>query len=261
MAFCTKCGAQVTGAFCNQCGTPAAGTGPAPAAAPLAAANPAAAPMPMPSPARRGVSPIVWVIVAVFGIIFLGVAGVIFSGAMLLHRAGRNPAAALARAAALSNHNLEVVSQDDGSGTVTVRDRETGKTVTLNFNDAKEGKFHFSGTDDNGKTADFQIGGSAHVPGWVPVYPGASVQANFTGRDSNNEGGNVTYTTPDDASKVNSFYQDKVKGLGMQTNMTTNTSDGSMMVASDQDGHRSLTVVVGSSSGKTTINLTYGEKK
>src|SRR5438105_3125218 len=47
MAFCTKCGATVVGAFCSQCGAPSA----------------QAAQAPVPAPARRGTSPIVWVLV------------------------------------------------------------------------------------------------------------------------------------------------------------------------------------------------------
>jgi len=259
MAFCTKCGAPVTGAFCNQCGTASSGA----AAPPVQAAPPAPVPgaMPMPYPAPRKTSPFVWIVVAILGIIFLGIVGIFGTAAFFVHRARSNPAAALARVAAMSNHNLVVVGQDDRAGTVTVRDRESGKTVTLNFNDAKEGKFHFSTEDENGKTADLQIGGPVHLPGWVPVYPGAEVQANFTGRASDGEGGNVTYTTSDDLAKVNTFYQDKAKELGMQSSFTSNTADGSMMVATDDANNRSLTVVIANSSGKTTINLTYGSKK
>lgn len=257
MAFCTKCGAQVNGAFCNQCGTAAAGGSPAaPVSAPMAAA-----PMPMPPAAPGKTSPVVWVLLAIFGIIVLGVVGVVATGAYFVHRVGRNPAAALARAAAMSNHNLEVLSQDDGAGTVTIKDRESGKVVTLNFNDAKEGRFQLSAQDDNGKTADLQIGGTSKVPGWVPAYPGASVQTNISGNSSDGEGGNVTYTTSDPQAKVMSFYQDKAKEMGIKTNLTTTTGDSSMIIATDESKDRSLTVLIGADSGKTTINLTYGTKK
>lgn len=256
MAFCTKCGAQVNGAFCSQCGTAAPGS---PAAAPMSAPMPA--PMPMPAAAPRRTSPVVWILLGIFGIIVLGVVGVVATGAYFFHRVGSNPAAALARAAAMSNRNLEVLSQDDGAGTVTIKDRETGKVVTLNFNDAKEGKFHLSAQEDNGKTADLQFGGSAKVPDWVPAYPGASVQTNISGTSSDGEGGNVTYTTSDSPSKVVSFYQDKVKDMGMKTNLSTMTGDSSMIIATDESKDRSLTIAIGTDSGKTTVNVTYGTKK
>jgi hypothetical protein len=215
----------------------------------------------MPVAGPRKTNPIVWVVVAVLGVILLGIVGIAGAGAFFVHRAGRNPAAALARVAAMSNPNLQVLNQDDSAGTVTVRDRQTGKTVTMNFNDAKNGHFQISAQDENGKTADLQFGGGAKAPDWVPVYPGASVQANITGSAADGDGGNVTYGTPDSPTQVLAFYQDKIKELGMETNLTTTTADGAMMVASDQAKNRSLTVLVGKNAGKTSINVTYGSKR
>lgn len=259
MAFCTKCGAQVSGAFCNQCGTPASSGAAPPITAP--GATPAAAPLPPPATARRKTNPIVWVLVGIFAVIVVGFCAVAFTGAYFLHRVAHNPAATLARMAAASNKDLEVVGEDDGAGTVTVRDRRSGKTVTLNFDDAKQGKFRISAEDENGKTGELQFGGNAKVPDWVPVYPGASVQANITGQASDGEGGNVTYTTNDEPSKVVDFFQRKAKDLGMSAKLTSTTSDGAMFVAADDSGDRSLTVVIGRSDGQTGINLTYGRKR
>src|SRR6266567_1979658 len=88
MAFCTNCGANVTGAFCNQCGTPAraqAASGPPPVAQPASFGQPA----PGVAPAARKTSPIVWILVIVLGLFVLGFIGVVGTGFFIARKAMR----------------------------------------------------------------------------------------------------------------------------------------------------------------------------
>src|SRR5579883_519227 len=159
MAFCTACGASLTGAFCTKCGTPAAqsaaGT-PPPSAPPLPGAAQAttagngAASAAAPAPARRKTSPIVWVLLVLLGFCALGIMGMIGTGIFL---ARRGPGYAIAKIIAAANPNAEVIHTDDGSGTITIRDRRTGKTVTMSFDDARRGRFRLEADEDNGKHA------------------------------------------------------------------------------------------------------------
>jgi len=270
MAFCTGCGAQVTGAFCNQCGTPApraaASASVAAGMAPPMAGTPMGAPAPMPVAPARKTSPIVWILVAIVGLFVLGMIAIAGAGAFFAHKIARNPAAALARMAAMANKDVDVVSENDSDGTITLRDKKTGKLMTMTFDQAKGGKFSLSAEGDDGKTATMEFGGGpAKFPSWVPKYPGSDAQGTFSvkGSDGNGAGagGNFTYTTSDSASKVLTFYQDKAKELGMKVNLTTTTSEGGMIIASEEPQNRSLTVIVGGDSGKTTVNVTYGEKQ
>jgi hypothetical protein len=277
MAFCTSCGAQVNGAFCNQCGTPAAASAgqapPVPAEAPPVMAQPGAMP---PPPVARKTNPLVWVLVIVLGIFVLGFVGVVGTGffvAHKIHQAGidtdsfrRNPAAAAARIAAMASNSVDIVSEDDNAGTLTVRDRRTGKTVTMSFDQAKGGKFSLSAEGDDGKVATMEFGGSnGKLPSWVPAYPGSTPQMNITARgegsDQKGEGGNFTFTTSDPSSRVLSFYQDKAKDMGMKVNLTTTTADAGMVIATDETSQRTLTAIVGNGDGKTTVNVTYGAKR
>ncbi len=303
MAFCTNCGANVTGAFCNQCGTrmnsgAAASSGADPAAA---AAPPSAAPAPTgftpgqpaaptyaaqpgftpvqpsaatytPQPAPRRTSPLVWVLVILLGLFMLFGIGIFGAGWFVvhkLHQAGvdpellrRNPGMAVGKMLAASNPNLDVVRTDDNAGTITLRDRRTGKETTITFDQARQGKITFSAEDENGKRATVEFGATGKPPGWVPEYPGSHPTYSIKGSaDGGEEGGNFTYTTDDPAAKVMSFYQDKAKDLGMEAKVTTTTPDGGMLVASREGDERSLTVVVGSSSEHTTVNVTYARKR
>ena len=273
MAFCTSCGAQVTGAFCSKCGAPASASA---ASAGTAVPTPPPAgstPMP-PAPAARGTSPWIWVLAAVGGFIILCFIGAMALGAFVFHKAKeagldtdlirRNPAAAVARMAALANKDVEIVSENDRDGTITLRDRHSGKEVTMSFDQVKHG-IRFTADDDNGKTAMLDIGGEGKLPGWIPKYPGSDVQATFhaRGADTSNEGegGNFTFTTSDDPSRVLSFYEEKAKDLGLKVNLTASSADGGTIIATEDHEKRMLTVMVGRDSGQTTVNVTYGEKR
>ncbi len=281
MAFCTVCGAQVTGAFCNQCGTPASGAAAGQAAPPPVRPQPAMQPMTPPAsgpvPVQAGprkTSPLVWVLVIVLGLFVLGgiaVAGFTFFVVHKVRQAGldpdlirRNPGLAVGKLITSVNPDVDVINTDENAGTITIRDRKTNKVVTLTFDQVKNGQFKMSATDENGK-ATMEIGGDAKLPSWVPNYPGSEAKGTFAVKgdagDGSGEGGNFTFTTRDSASKVLEFYQDKAKELGMKVNVTSTTDQGGMIIASDEDSKRSLTIVVGGSSGDTTVNLTYGLKR
>lgn len=272
MPFCTKCGASVAGAFCSQCGTPAA--------TPSGAGSPPSAPQmpppvaPVSSTGPRKTSPIVWVLVIILGFFILGGLAVGGFTLFVVHKAReagispdlwrRNPAAATARVLAAANPDIEIVSQDDGSGTVSVRDRKNGKVTTWNLDQAKQGRFSITAEDENGKNATVEFGaGAAHrLPSWVPSYPGVSAQSTFaiTGSGSDGAGGTFAFNTPDPAADVISFYQDKVKDLGMKVQVNATTGGGGVITASDDEDKRTLNIIVGRDSGKTSVSVTYGAK-
>ena len=294
MAFCTNCGASVTGAFCNQCGTkvgaaatpsataaaaqpvpPPPPAQPKPSPGPLSAQPMQPAPPPPPydaAPVRRKTSPIVWVLVAVLGIFVLFGVGLLGMGWFVMHKARqagidpdlwrRNPGLAAGKMMAAVNPDLEVVRTDDNAGTLTLRSRRSGKETTISFDQARQGHFTFSAEDDHGKTARVEIGGAGKPPAWVPVYPGSNPTYSIKGSgDSGEEGGNYTFMTNDPASKVMEFYQNKAQEMGLESKVTTNTSDGGMLIATRDGDERSLTVIVGGSASVTTVNLTYARKR
>jgi hypothetical protein len=274
MAFCTNCGAEVTGAFCKQCGTPAGATSAPPA--PVFTAPPAAsaAPVAGAAPVQRKTSPLVWILVIILGLFALGVIGMVGTGLFIVHKARQagfdpqmmrqNPGLAITKMIATANPDVEVLSTDEGAGKITVRDKKTGKVVTMTFDDAKNGKFSFSAQGDDGKTASLEIGaGADKLPSWVPAYPGAKVEGTFNmaGDSGQGNGGAFGFSTSDAPEKVMSFYQDKCKELGINVKMTTRTPTGGMIIGADEGETHSLQVIVGSESGQTKVQVMYGLKK
>ena len=280
MAFCSTCGANVPGAFCTSCGTPVSAAArpqappaPAPAFQPPPAAAPMAAAPGAALPAKRGLSPIVWVLIIVGGLILLSVIGVVGAAFFFVHKAHqagfdsqlmqRNPGYAAAKMIVAMNPDVEEVSHDEAAGTITVRDKKTGKVTTMKFGDVRNGHFSFSAQDENGKTATMEFGeGAGKLPSWIPVYPGAKAEGEFSAKGGEDgEGGTVAFSTTDGPSKVMSYYQDQAKALGMKASMTTSSGEGGMLMFADEDSKRTLIVVVGGSAGHTTISLSYAVKK
>jgi hypothetical protein len=224
--------------------------------------SPGTAAAPAATPARRKTSPIVWVLIIILGLFGLGILGAIGTGIFL---ARRGPGYAIAKIISAANPNAEVVSTDDGAGTITIRDRRTSKTITMSFDDARRGRFRLEAQDENGKHAAFELGGSANAPSWVPSYPGSNPHTVFSAKgesdDGSGEGGNFTFTTSDPASRVRSFYEDEARRLGMDVNVKTESQNANVLVMKDPDDRHSLTVVIGSSGGDTTVNVTYGRKR
>jgi hypothetical protein len=259
MAFCTSCGATVSGAYCPSCGAPVSGAS--------AAVTP-----------RRRTSPLVWILVVVLGLFVVGGILTMAGGLFLVHKAReagvdpdllrRNPGLAVGKMLAAVNPDVEVVKTDDGAGTITVRDKKTGKVVTLTFDEARKGNFKFEAHGDDGKNATVEFNGaSGKIPAEVPVYPGAKVEGTFsvTGDGGGGTGSayQYTFTTSDPPRQVMSFYHNKLEDAGMKLALTTNTADGGMLIGEDDARGETINVIVekGSSEGTTAIRVTTRTKK
>jgi hypothetical protein len=267
MSFCTHCGASADGAFCSQCGRPLAQTN-GPAASTVTA-------RPDAPPPRRKTSPIVWILVAVIGLACVAGAITLAGGLFLVHKAREagvdtdlfrdNPSLAIAKLIAAAHPDTEVVSTDTGSGTVTLRDRKTGKEMTFTFDQIRKGNFRFEADEDNGRKAVVQLGGDAEkIPAEVPVYPGAKVQATF---EVDGDGGGrqgayeYEFSTQDTPSKVFAWYHRKLQEDGRKLALHNESPDGGMLVAEDDANRRTLRVIVSRDADKTTINVTARVKK
>jgi hypothetical protein len=276
MAFCTKCGAGLNGAFCMQCGAPAAqqAQGPAiPADAPMSAATPPMTPAPPPPAATRKTSPIVWILVIVFGLFALGAIGVVGTGWFVLHKVRRagldpdlfrtNPGLAVGKILAATNPDLDVVDTNEGAGTVTVRDRRNGKRFTMSFDAARNGSFSMKADDGDGKGGTLEFGAAAKLPSWLPQYPGSHAEPMFSAKGSSDDGageaGNFTFKTDDPPSKVLSFYEDKAKELGMSLQRINAAGTATIVASGESD--KFLKVLTMEDSGQTTVNVTYGRKR
>lgn len=243
------------------------------------------------APVKNKTSPLVWILVAIGGLFLLVAVAAIGGGFFLVHKAKqagldpelwqKNPGLAASKMIAAVNPDVQVVHVDDSRGVITLRDTKTGKTVTMNFDDVKNGRFRFheegqpevsmetksSGNSgsltvkgSNGETMEFGSGAAAKIPSWVPGYPGAKPEGTFSAHAESGEGGMFTFKTGDGNKKVLSWYEDSLKGAGFKITVNMTTDQGGMLGAEDSSKH-TVMVTLGNEQNQTAVQVTYGTKK
>lgn len=210
--------------------------------APTAPAQPVA-----PAPQKKGTSPLVWILVGCGGLIVLCsiIAAVfLYWGAHKIkgyaESAAKNPATAVAKMMVMANPDLEIVSEDDDKGELTIRNKKTGEELTMNAQDIKQGRLKFKnekgeevtfeGSGQQGKEG-FRIKsnkgsmtfGNAEgekAPSWVPMYPGGKSLASASQKTAEGFSGHYSFQTNDPSDKVLSFYERELKAAGFAVERT-----------------------------------------
>jgi hypothetical protein len=237
-------------------------------------AAPAASPQaPSPAPVKGKTSPLIWIVGAVAGIFVLIGILVVGAGLYIAHKAKvagfdselaqKNPALAAAKVMVSLNPDLETVKIDEDRGLLTIRDRKTGKTITMNAEDIKNGKLTFS-DESTGEHVTLGTNIEAKLPAWLPSYPGSKPDGSFTSSGNGNEGGTAHFRTSDAGSKVLAFYQENLKSAGFKITSTfsgdSGESRGGIVTAEDAANRRTVMVTVSSASEGTDVALVYGTK-
>ena len=291
MAFCTNCGSTVEGAFCTKCGARA---GPA---APAGSQPPAAAPIagtPGPVAPQKKKGPLFWILILVGAFFVIISVAVIGGGLFVAHKVKqvgidselleKNPALAAAKMIAAMNPDVDVVSTDEDSGTITLRDKKSGETVTMNFEDVKKGRIVFEVEggekveiqgEGEGSTGSFSVkssegsmvfgAGAGKLPAWLAAYPGAAATGGATMQGPEGEGGTAGFKTGDSAEQVAAFYEQQLKQAGMKTTKNVMNQGGEVKLitlhGADEARKRSATIVVTVTGEGTAVAVTHQSKK
>ncbi|HUO33129.1 MAG TPA: hypothetical protein VMU80_28195 [Bryobacteraceae bacterium] len=119
MPFCRQCGAQLIGPYCADCGSPA----------------------PLKTSTR------IWVLAAMVGLFVLGGGLLLVSQAKHAGSDARlmrnNPGLATGKLLAATNPDIEIISTDEDKGRVTIRQKSTGKVITVDLDKMRQGKITF----------------------------------------------------------------------------------------------------------------------
>jgi hypothetical protein len=240
------------------------------------------------APAAKKTSIWVWILggIAIFLFAITLTCGIVgYLGMRMIKSAGfdsdlmkKNPGLAMAKMVTAMNPDYETVKTNDREGTIVVREKSTGKVMTLKFDpttqkmvvatdDGKQASVTF---DKNGVSAQSADGSSVkfgdaaagnNAPSWVPLYPGASPQGVFSSSSAEGSQNTFTFKSKDSASKIITYYSDQLKAAGFNINMTANTDQGGMVQASDEGKKRTINVTVSISADGTETGVTSIEKK
>lgn len=239
---------------------------------------------PAPAP-KKGLSPLAWVGIGCGVLLVLALIAVIAGGMFVKSKVedfAENPEMAAVELMIKANPELELVESDREAGTMTIRNKQTNETITVNYEDIKEGRIEFETeegtssidmtggedggeftvTDANGQTSTFSAGtDTGSIPDWIPAYPGGEAQGAFaaTGPDGNT--GGFAVATSDSPTEVLDFYESKLEEAGFTVQKSTYTSgDGSGGTISAESENRQVGVMVGTADGGTTATVTYTDK-
>jgi hypothetical protein len=237
----------------------------------------------------------IWLLAGCGTFILVGVIAVVLGGYFVWNKAKQagldpallehNPALAVAKMMVATNPDVELVSADDSKGTLVIRDKKTGKTLTLDVDQAEKGKIVFRGEDGEEMTIDgnnqhklgsvkvttregsatFEAGGgSANLPDWLPAYPGAREQANFSSQSNEGRGGSFTFTTDDSIDQVIRFYDDALKDAGLKVETHSLQMDGKLTFRTvngeDEQKLRTAAIQVTGTEGKTQVTVVFTSK-
>jgi hypothetical protein len=241
-----------------------------------------------PAPPAKKISPLVWILGAV-AVVLCGImitCGVIgFFAVRAVKNAGfdpdlmrTNPGLAMTKMAATLHPDMEVVSTNERTGAITMREKSTGKIMTFKFDPDK--KTMVMTTDDgkevrveasaDGKSVEVQSGdGKARfgaaagnaAPAWVPVYPGSTPEGTYSAQTGEGSQNTFTFKTKDAPAQVISYYQGQLKSAGYTVNLVSSGDQGGMVSAEDATTKRSMIVTVGSSDGGAQASVMAIEKK
>ncbi len=241
-----------------------------------------------PPPPKKGMGPLGWIaigcgVIVVLGIIGFGVLGYI--GKKFVDKAQKNPAMFGAEMLVRANPDLELVSKDDSTGTITVKNKKTGETATVNLEDIKNGKLSFKTdkgsmtidgnskdggvikvTDEKGNQSVLAAGvGTApkNLPSFVPNYPGSAAQGTFDANTSDGHSGAFTVSTKDSVTQVMDFYESQLKSSGLKVEKTTynaNGKDGGTVSGKSDDGKRQVSVILSTDDKGTAAMVTFADK-
>ncbi|HEX8985605.1 MAG TPA: hypothetical protein VF767_09245 [Bryobacteraceae bacterium] len=216
------------------------------------------------APTPKKTSPIVWILIAIAGLFFLAIVAIAGIGFFAYHKvkqAGfdmalleKKPELAFVKMAVAANPDAEIISIDEGRGVVSVKDRKTGKVVTLNFEDIRQGRFSL---EEGGKKVTLGAS-SVSLPSWFPAYRGAKLEG-FSAQSDADAGGAFGFKTADAPDTVASFYESELKKGGFNVELTRHAAGA--MLSAEAGGRKAVINVLGdASAGGSVVNGTFEGK-
>ncbi len=244
---------------------------------------------------KKGMSPVAMVAIGCGGCLLIVLLGLTACGGLAMFKFGDaiqefqdNPAKAAAMIVVRANPDLEMVTSDDAAGTMTIRNKKDGETVTLNYEDISNGQFSietsegtmsidasadgangegtgsvtFSGAD--GEVATF--GTTTDTPDWIPAYPGAEGESGgFAATDSSGSRGGFGFKTTDGAQEAIDWFTSELEKVGFTVASQFNQdAQGTVLKnVSFENGGRTVTIMAARQDGdeQTQVTVQYNEKQ
>lgn len=244
---------------------------------------------------KKGGKLLIGIVIGCGGLIIVGVLIFALGGFFLWNKAKeagldpdliqKKPALAVAKMMVAANPDVELVSVDDDKGLITVKDKKTGETVTVNLEEAQKGKLVFKkdgkdevtieakGNETAGSvevksaegTAKFGSGSIEKLPDWLPAYPNVQTVGSYTTQNAEGEAGGFHFSTKDSPTQVVSFYEEGLKKSGMTVNTNILNQNGKVTggMATGENSTKKQTAIITAmvSDEGTQVTVAFDNKK
>ncbi len=237
--------------------------------------------------AKGKISPLLIVLIVIGGLFVLGIVAVVGAGWFVMSKVEQagfdtdlleeNPGLAVTKMIAALNPDIEIVSIDEDSKTVKVKDKKSGKTVTVDFDRLREGNLVFeddegekvefnasqSGADVQTSQGSYQVGAGADVelPDWLAKCRGCELKGVMSSQTGEGRSGMASFTSPDSVEEVIDFYDEALKDAGMEVNTVrqSGAAGGGGMISGEDSGGRKAVIIVGAGNGTTGGSINFTE--
>lgn len=207
-----------------------------------------------------------WVGIGCGGLLVIAVIAVAIGVGMLKRKVNdlqeqfaNNPEKAAAEMIVSMNPDVEMVSDDETAGEMTIRVKSSGEEVTVSYADLAEGRFTV--TDGSGTTTSIGMADESQVPAWVPRYPNITAQKSVFHQDKpDGVEGVWTFSTNDTTEQIESFFDSETSWSSSSGGSSTSIN-GAQQKELDYSGDgKELKVIAGSGGPGTPTQVTLNYK-
>ncbi|HSB12535.1 MAG TPA: hypothetical protein VLM38_23805 [Blastocatellia bacterium] len=250
---------------------------------------------PFPPPPQKKSNVLMWLVVGCGTFVIIGIIAVFLGGYFVWNKAKqagldpelmqKQPALAVAKLAAALDKDIEVVTVDEDKGLITFKKKSTGETITVNVDQAQNGKIVFKqegkgdvtveakGEGEKGSlevktsegTATFGSLSVDKLPDWLPAYPGVQLEGTYSAHGKDGESGGFSFVTQDAPNKVIDFYDEGLKraGLTVSTNILQQNGKvtGGMATAESSNKKHTAMVTTTADAQGTRVSVIFELKR
>lgn len=150
-----------------------------------------------------------------------------------------------------------------GEGEIVIRDKEGKVLVAKGTPGGGSLTITGAGGQEELKAEAGEGAAGAKLPEWLPRYTGATPKEDggLFNTTPTEISGVLGFTTGDPVAKAIDGYTEQLKGAGLEVKTRLITGEGGMIAASSSDEKRNVSVTFAVDDGKTTLLVTFTEKK
>jgi len=192
-----------------------------------------------------------------------------------------SPEMVAARLMIKAQPDIEEVSEDADAGTITIREKKSGKEITVNLKELSEGHFVFdtdeghveisAGEGDGGGVTISSEKGKmvlgkgveGSCPDWLPIPEGLKARGQYMMDDEGGRKGALTLEGELDASKIEAFYEKKLKDDGFEVQKNSFSHEKQSMTvlqAENKEKGHTLTVTIVEDENGPAATVAYQEE-